>query len=104
MSRSDRHKDVVHSLEEDAVKPAQLLTSNETPGLLQDTFGRPNLDRPADILINSPLGCSRTGAGRTALSVGVIVVKAEAAAPRPWRAVSASTRAEEEKKEISASS
>lgn len=54
VSRHDRHKDVIHALEEDAIKPAQLPTSTETPGFLPDIFGRPNIDRPAYIPINTP--------------------------------------------------
>ena len=98
VSRNTRHNDVRDHVNDPAAKEAQLPSRIEPEGLVPDTHGRPNHDRPADVYVDTALACSTPGADKTALAIDVTVVAADSA-PLASAARSAATRAEKKSTE-----
>ena len=97
VSRNTRHNDVRDHVHDPIAKDAQLPARLEPEGLVPDTHGRANHDRPADVLVDSALTCSTPGADKSALAVDVTVMAADTA-PLAAAGRSAATRAEDRKR------
>ena len=97
VSRNARHNSVRDNLHNPVVKDAQLPARIEPEGLIPDTHGRTNHDRPADVFVDTALACTTPGADKTSLAIDVTVVTADAA-PLASAGRSAATRAEDKKR------
>ena len=97
VSRNTRHNQVRDHVHDPVAKNAQLPARIEPEGLVPDTHGRANHDRPADVYVDSALACSTLGADKTALAIDVTVVSADTT-PLASAVRSAATRAEDKKR------
>ena len=60
VSRNTRHNDVRDHLDNPVASDSQLHSRKEPDGLVPDTHGQANHDRPADVFVDTPLACSKT--------------------------------------------